>query len=55
MPEPTSYVSITLYDMSGAPLSPYVLHQLESTAERLAKTENQLALTVIKNGQEEAK
>jgi hypothetical protein len=53
VPESSSYISITLYDMSGAPLSPFVLHELEQAAERIVKYERQLALTVVTNGQEE--
>lgn len=35
-------VSVTLYDMSGAPLPPHTVKELESFVEGLAKKENLL-------------
>lgn len=42
-----SAVSIIIWDLSGAPLSPYVLLELEKTAQRLVKQEN-LVYDIIK-------
>lgn len=33
-------VSITVYDLTGAPLNPKVVKELERAAEKLAKAEN---------------
>jgi outer membrane protein OmpA-like peptidoglycan-associated protein len=43
----SSAIHITLFDMSGAPLSPDVAKQLEQLAEKLAKKEK-LTLNVEK-------
>src|SRR3954464_4872466 len=34
-----SAISITVYDMSGAPLNPYVVYQLEALADKIAQQE----------------
>lgn len=44
----TNAVSVTLYDLSGAPLNPYLVRQLEEAAERIAQYEKGLAVNIAK-------
>lgn len=44
----TNAVSVTLYDLSGAPLNPQLVRELEQTAERLAKQDKGLVVNVSK-------
>jgi hypothetical protein len=48
MSNTTSYISVTLYDMSGAPLNPYLVREFEAAVERMAKKEQTLAINVVK-------
>jgi hypothetical protein len=41
-----SSINITIYDISGAPLSPEIVRDFEKLAEELAKKEKGLALNV---------
>lgn len=42
----SNVLSITLYDVSGAPIHPGIVGQLIAKAESLAKTDNCLALDI---------
>lgn len=41
-------VYITLYDVSGAPLDPNLVKDLEKEIEKLAKKEKSLAITITR-------
>jgi hypothetical protein len=44
----TNAVSITLYDLSGAPVSPLIIREFERAAEKVVKLDKQLAINIQK-------